>query len=129
MRFFFSSFSARSPLLTQCPGIPSEYFNLISNGFLPKGEADEQKVAEGRQKYDAALAEKILALGDDKPELIVLAGWMYVFSAAFLEPMKKAGISIINLHPALPGKRWRIFQTNSQRDKKNCLLTDLKRSI
>lgn len=97
------------------PGIPSEYFNLISNGFLPKGEADEQKVAEARQKYDAALAEKILALGDDKPELIVLAGWMYVFSAAFLEPMEKAGISIINLHPALPGKRLRNFQ-NSKED-------------
>lgn len=71
---------------------------------MPKGEQDEARIAEARQRYDAALAEKVLALGDDRPELIVLAGWMYVFSAAFLEPMERAGIKIINLHPALPGK-------------------------
>lgn len=84
-------------------GIPWEYFNLISNGFQKKGEKDEQKIAEARQKYDAALAEKILS-AEVKPELIVLAGWMYVFSNAFLDPIDKAGIRVINLHPALPGK-------------------------
>ncbi|KAF7555518.1 hypothetical protein G7046_g6536 [Stylonectria norvegica] len=85
-------------------GIPWEYFNLISNGFLPKGEKDEEKVAAARYKYDAALAEKVLSLEKDKPELIVLAGWMHVFSAGFLEPIGKAGIKVINLHPALPGE-------------------------
>ncbi|KAI5464330.1 formyl transferase [Mariannaea sp. PMI_226] len=82
--------------------IPWEYFNLISQGFLPKGEKDEKKVIEAREKYDAALAEKVLA--GERPELIVLAGWMHVFSAAFLEPIDKAGIKVINLHPALPGE-------------------------
>ena len=80
-------------------GIPSEYFNLISNGFMAKGEKDEQKITEARQKYDAALAEKLLSPGRERPELIVLAGWMYIFSSAFLEPMRKAGIRVINLHP------------------------------
>ncbi|KAF4468677.1 phosphoribosylglycinamide formyltransferase [Fusarium albosuccineum] len=84
-------------------GIPWEYFNLISNGFLPKGEKDENKVTEARQKYDAALAQKVLS-EKEKPELIVLAGWMHVFSAPFLEPLEKAGIKVINLHPALPGE-------------------------
>ncbi|KAH6888528.1 formyl transferase [Thelonectria olida] len=84
-------------------GIPWEYFNLISNGFLPKGEKDEKKVAEARQKYDAALAEKVLSQ-EQRPELIVLAGWMHVFAASFLEPLEKAGIKVINLHPALPGQ-------------------------
>lgn len=84
------------------PGIPWEYFNLISNGFLKKGETDEQKVVEGRQKYDAALAERILSDDKEKPELIVLAGWMHVFSPAFLDPIKKAGINVINLHPLVP---------------------------
>lgn len=84
-------------------GIPWDYFNLISNGFLSKGEKDEKKIAEGRQRYDAALAERVLAK-KEKPELIVLAGWMHVFSGAFLEPMEKAGVKIINLHPALPGE-------------------------
>ncbi|KAL2128410.1 hypothetical protein VTI74DRAFT_9212 [Chaetomium olivicolor] len=84
-------------------GIPWEYFNLISHGFQPKGEKDPQKVLEARDKYDAALAEKLLH-GDYKPDLIVLAGWMYVFGKAFLDPIDAAGIKIINLHPALPGK-------------------------
>jgi phosphoribosylglycinamide formyltransferase len=89
--------------LNTCPGIPWEYFNLISNGFLAKGETDEQKVLSGRQAYDAALAQRILA-SEAKPELIVLAGWMHVFSRAFLDPLDAAGIRIINLHPALPGE-------------------------
>ncbi|KAF4959339.1 hypothetical protein FGADI_1783 [Fusarium gaditjirri] len=84
-------------------GIPWQYFNLISHGFLEKGETDEQKVTEGRRKYDAALAEKILS-AEEKPELIVLAGWMHVFSTAFLDPIQKAGLNVINLHPALPGE-------------------------
>lgn len=71
---------------------------------MQKGETGEQKVAEGRQKYDAALAAKILEADKEKPELIVLAGWMHVFSVAFLEPLERAGVRIINLHPALPGK-------------------------
>ncbi|KAF5123272.1 Phosphoribosylglycinamide formyltransferase [Metarhizium anisopliae] len=74
------------------------------HGFLPKGEKDEQKIAEARERYDAALAEKVLSADDKPPELIVLAGWMHIFSKEFLEPMEKAGARIINLHPALPGK-------------------------
>jgi len=84
-------------------GIPWEYFNLISNGFQAKGEKDPQKVQESRDQYDAALAEKLLQ-GDFKPDLVVLAGWMYVFGKHFLDPLDAAGIKIINLHPALPGK-------------------------
>ncbi|KAK3297248.1 formyl transferase [Chaetomium fimeti] len=84
-------------------GIPWEYFNLISHGFQAKGEKDMQKIQESRDKYDAALAEKLLQ-GDFKPDLVVLAGWMYVFGKHFLDPIDAAGIKIINLHPALPGK-------------------------
>ncbi len=74
---------------------------MISGGFLAKGEKDERKVAEAREKYDAALAEKVVA---ERAELVVLAGWMHVFSAPFLEPLERAGIKVINLHPALPGE-------------------------
>ncbi|EFY87900.1 hypothetical protein MAC_06027 [Metarhizium acridum CQMa 102] len=74
------------------------------HGFLPKGEKDEQKVAEARQRYDAALAERVLSADNAPPELIVLAGWMHIFSSAFLEPMERAGTRIINLHPSLPGE-------------------------
>jgi phosphoribosylglycinamide formyltransferase len=84
-------------------GIPWEYFNLISHGFQAKGEKDTLKIQESRDKYDAALAKKLLE-GDFKPDLVVLAGWMYVFGKHFLDPIDAAGIKIINLHPALPGK-------------------------
>ncbi|KAF9869995.1 phosphoribosylglycinamide formyltransferase [Colletotrichum karsti] len=84
----------------QKAAIPHEYFNLVSNGFCAKGETDASKVKEGRARYDAALAEKIL---QDKPDLIVLAGWMHVFSEPFLTPLAAAGVKVINLHPAKPG--------------------------
>lgn len=87
-------------------GIPWAYFNLVSHGFLPKGEKDESVVAAGRARYDAALADRIIKGegGSGKPDLIVLAGFMHVLSASFLEPLEKEGIRVINLHPALPGK-------------------------
>ncbi|CAM1503572.1 Fc.00g011630.m01.CDS01 [Cosmosporella sp. VM-42] len=84
-------------------GIPWEYFNLISNGFQAKGERDPVKLQEARDKYDAALAEKVLG-SEPRPHLIVLAGWMYIFGEHFLSPLQAQGIRIINLHPALPGR-------------------------
>ncbi|KAJ6787230.1 hypothetical protein PWT90_07014 [Aphanocladium album] len=95
--------SAHATVRADNAGIPWEYFNLISNGFQQKGEKDEAAILAARAKYDAALADKILAAPvGQRPELIVLAGWMYVFSPAFLDPIDKAGIRIINLHPAMP---------------------------
>ncbi|KAL2883544.1 Bifunctional purine biosynthetic protein ADE5,7 [Colletotrichum sp. CLE4] len=82
-------------------GIPTRYFNLVSGGFTAKGEKDEAKLKEGRSRYDAALAEVVL---EDKPDLVVLAGWMHVFSAPFLRPLEATGVPVINLHPALPGR-------------------------
>lgn len=81
--------------------IPWEYFNLISHRFQEKGEKDAQKLQGARDKYDAALASKIL---EHRPHLVVLAGWMQIFGAGFLDPLTTKGIRIINLHPALPGK-------------------------
>ncbi|KAI0869386.1 formyl transferase [Hypoxylon argillaceum] len=80
------------------PPIPTDYFNLVKHGFLAAGEKDPQKVKEARFKYDAALAERIL---EDKPDLIVLAGWMHVMSTGFLNPIAAAGVPIINLHPGM----------------------------
>ncbi|RYP83768.1 hypothetical protein DL769_001300 [Monosporascus sp. CRB-8-3] len=88
-------------------GIPWEYFNLIGGGFLAKGERDEARVREARERYDAALAQRVLAGSGDvreRPELVVLAGWMHVFGRTFLEPLEREGIRVINLHPALPGE-------------------------
>ncbi|NJK79326.1 MAG: phosphoribosylglycinamide formyltransferase [Chloroflexaceae bacterium] len=51
----------------------------------------------GRPAYDAHLAAQLAPYA---PDLIVLAGWMHIFGAAFLD--RFAG-KVINLHPALPG--------------------------
>lgn len=51
-----------------------------------------------RAEYDADLAQKIKLL---EPDLIVLAGWMHVFTPVFLESVR---VPVINLHPALPGQ-------------------------
>jgi formyltetrahydrofolate-dependent phosphoribosylglycinamide formyltransferase len=68
--------------------IPTLYFPL--KPYTSEGKTREQ--------YDAELAENIRT---HRPHLIVLAGWMHVFSPAFLERFPD---KVINLHPALPGK-------------------------
>lgn len=50
--------------------------------------------------YDKALADLVL---EDGPNLMVCAGWLHIVSSAFLDPLAKAGVPAINLHPALPG--------------------------
>ncbi|KAM5370648.1 hypothetical protein ACJZ2D_008362 [Fusarium nematophilum] len=82
-------------------GVPSEYFNLVAHGYHAKGEKDAVRVSEARARYDADLAAKIV---QEKPDMVVLAGWMHVFAQSFLTPLEAAGIPVINLHPALPGR-------------------------
>jgi formyltetrahydrofolate-dependent phosphoribosylglycinamide formyltransferase len=69
-------------------GIPTLYFPL----------KPYKTAGKSRETYDKELAVKILA---EKPDLIVLAGWMHIVSPDFLTyfPHK-----VINLHPALPGE-------------------------
>ncbi|MDX1993000.1 MAG: phosphoribosylglycinamide formyltransferase [bacterium] len=72
----------------QNASIPTLYFPL--KPYTDKGF--------DREEYDADLAYRV---GEYHPDLIVLAGWMHVLSANFLNYL--AGIPVINLHPALPG--------------------------
>ena len=53
--------------------------------------------AQDRREYDAELANLVAAY---QPDWVVLAGWMRVLSAAFLDRFSNR---VINLHPALPG--------------------------
>lgn len=67
-------------------------------GDLPKTAKEERKAA--RAQFNKDLATKVLEL---KPDLVVCAGWMLILAPSFLDPLAKADVSIINLHPALPG--------------------------
>lgn len=76
--------------------IPTAYHNLKK--FKDKYPDD---IPLARREYDVELAGLIL---EDEPHLVVCAGWMHILSLAFLENLRKNGIDIINLHPALPGQ-------------------------
>jgi formyltetrahydrofolate-dependent phosphoribosylglycinamide formyltransferase len=52
---------------------------------------------DGRLAYDRDLAARVAA---HQPHLVVLAGWMHLFTAAFMD---EVGVDVVNLHPALPG--------------------------
>lgn len=70
-----------------------DYYKGIS-----KDDKINRKIA--RDKFDNDLSEIVL---NEKPDLIICAGWMLILSLSFLNPISKAKIPIINLHPALPG--------------------------
>ena len=52
---------------------------------------------QSRGDYDRALAESVASF---RPDWVVLAGWMRLLSAGFLD--RFAG-RVVNIHPALPG--------------------------
>ncbi|KLO12521.1 phosphoribosylglycinamide formyltransferase [Schizopora paradoxa] len=70
-----------------------------------------------REDYDEEIARLVLGTEDDqRPDLVVLAGWMHILGERFLSVLegKASGssssssspntpIPVINLHPALPG--------------------------
>lgn len=68
-------------------GVPVVYFPLA-----PYTQADRP-----REEYDADLARIIQAFN---VEWVVMAGWMHVWTDAFLKHFPS---KVVNLHPALPG--------------------------
>ncbi len=53
---------------------------------------------QARRAYDAELAALVASYS---PDWVVLAGWMRLLTAAFLERFPNR---VVNLHPALPGQ-------------------------
>ena len=72
--------------------IHTEFF-----GFKPYLDRHDDPV-DARCQYDADLAEIVSGY---RPDLIVLAGWMHLFTPAFLNHFADR---VVNLHPALPGE-------------------------
>ncbi len=60
-----------------------------------------KKSAAFRQQYVKVLLKKILSPVSNRPDVLVLAGWMLVLSSDFLKALAAANITILNLHPAL----------------------------
>lgn len=68
-------------------GVPVVYFPL----------APYTRAGRPREEYDADLARIVQAFG---VEWVVMAGWMHVWTDAFLQHFPSR---VVNLHPALPG--------------------------
>ncbi|EMD41757.1 hypothetical protein CERSUDRAFT_35226, partial [Gelatoporia subvermispora B] len=85
------------------PPVPTAYL-----GLQPFLKANPGKT---RDDYDVEVARLVIR---EKPDLVVLAGWMHIMGDGFLEvvngekvlegePQVEKPIPVINLHPALPG--------------------------
>lgn len=83
----------------QNASIPTTYHNLVK--YKKKHPVSEQGVLAAREEYDRDLAELITQAA---PDLVVCAGFMHVLTPTFCNMLSEAGIDIVNLHPALPGK-------------------------
>jgi formyltetrahydrofolate-dependent phosphoribosylglycinamide formyltransferase len=91
--------------------LPAEIVAVVSNrkdayGLVRAHEARVPTVyfpykpyresGQPREAYDADLAAEVAAF---RPDFVVLAGWMHILSAAFLDRFPNR---VLNLHPALP---------------------------
>lgn len=89
-------------------GIPTAYLAL--QPFL------KSNPGKTRDDYDEEIARLVLGADDNqRPDLVVLAGWMHILGERFLNVLEgktsgdssstspKSSIPVINLHPALPG--------------------------
>lgn len=101
VRVISNRLSANGLNRAKAAAIPTAYHNLIKGKYISKDEQDLAEKKHGREKYDADLADLILA---DKPDIVVCAGFMQILTPKFLDPMKDHDIPVINLHPALYGK-------------------------
>ncbi|KAH7921048.1 phosphoribosylglycinamide formyltransferase [Leucogyrophana mollusca] len=88
---------------TATPPLPTAYLAL--QPFL------KTNPSKTREDYDVEVARLVIR---EKPDLVVLAGWMHIMSEGFLDVLNgtkvlegeervEKAIPVINLHPALPG--------------------------
>ena len=80
-------------------GIPTLYHNLLK--YKKNHPPTDQGIRAAREEYDTELAKLVL---QDAPALVVCLGFLHVLTTSFLDPIDKARIKLINLHPGLPGE-------------------------
>lgn len=92
-----SSKNAYGLTRAQNAGIPTKVHSMYK---YTKSIAKEDKEARSlaRRKFEEDLATIVM---EDKPDLVVCAGWLLILGPSFLKSVN--GTKIINLHPALPG--------------------------
>lgn len=81
-------------------GIPTSTHGILPYKKRFPDPSGSPAFQQAREAYDADLAQLVL---QDKPDLVVCAGFMRILTGAFLGALEKAGVRIINLHPSLHG--------------------------
>lgn len=97
-----SSSKAYGLTRAQNADIPTYVHDLHGHYYKDIPKEDKGSRKQAREKFNKELAEYILK-PENRPDLIVCAGWMLILSASFLTPLTEQNVPIINLHPALPG--------------------------
>lgn len=115
-----------SPWLKAHPGSSrDDYDGLLAQAVLAGGEGKSADVLAAAR--EGAAASTSTPAPSALPDLVVLAGFMHIVSSAFLAPLRRANVPVINLHPALPaqfdgvdaiGRAWRAFQDGTLLDGK-----------
>ncbi len=67
----------------------------VPTSYVPWGVW--KRKGHSRDDYDDHVAQEVAAF---EPDLVILAGWMHILGAAFVDRFKGR---LLNLHPALPG--------------------------
>lgn len=80
--------------------IPTTYHGILPYKKQHPDDSANPRFSEARRAYDADLAKLVL---DDRPDLVICAGFMRIVTPAFLHPLESTKTPIINLHPALHG--------------------------
>ncbi|KAK0185753.1 phosphoribosylglycinamide formyltransferase [Armillaria mellea] len=86
------------------PALPNVEISLVlSNRKAAFGLTRATNPGKTRTDYDTEIAKIVLR---EKPDLVVLAGWMHVLGEGFLNLVytEERSIPVISLHPALPGE-------------------------
>lgn len=81
-------------------GIPTSTLGILPYKKRFPDPSGTPSFQTAREAYDADLAALVL---QDAPDMVVCAGFMRILTRNFLDPLEKAGVKIINLHPALHG--------------------------
>ena len=81
-------------------GIPTTHHGVLPYKKKYPDSSENPQFQDARRAYDKDLSALVIK---ESPDIVVCAGFMRILSTAFLDPLKQAGVPIINLHPSLHG--------------------------
>ena len=78
-------------------GVATTYHGIVPFKKQFPDTSEKPQFQEARRAYDQRLAEIVL---EDRPDIVVCAGFMRIVTTAFLDRVKSVRVPVINLHPS-----------------------------